>query len=189
MPFVLCDRCCLVEPVHNRCPMAAQLRGPPLSRITSIRGPLPSPLGPSSDVSDIKGVRSVPPCKERSQFKVRYGACGVDASVAEPTFLPSTEQQRAMNAVLAGRNLFLTSCAGTGKSATLRQLRGSLEASHGSKSVAVTDMTGHAATIVGGITLQSLLKSGTLNNFRDLEVMLTDEKVGHMYLAVVRLCV
>ncbi|KAG2450005.1 hypothetical protein HYH02_000109 [Chlamydomonas schloesseri] len=98
----------------------------------------------------------------------------------DPSFLPSAEQARAIATVLSGRNLFLTGCAGTGKSATLLALRAKLAERHKGdydRRVAVVAMTGLAATIVGGITIHSLLKLRRVETFRDLERMVNDKTV------------
>ncbi|PNH02181.1 DNA repair and recombination protein pif1, mitochondrial [Tetrabaena socialis] len=99
-----------------------------------------------------------------------------------PAFTPSPEQQRAINAVLEGRNLFLTGCAGTGKSATFSALRKELVRKYGSKEeferrVAVVAMTGLASTLVGGVTIHSLLKLKCLATFEDLTNMTQNRDV------------
>ncbi|KXZ49200.1 hypothetical protein GPECTOR_22g790 [Gonium pectorale] len=101
---------------------------------------------------------------------------------AEPTFAPSPEQQAAIDAVLQGSNLFLTGCAGTGKSATLMVLRRRMLDMYGSaeeynRRVAVVAMTGLAATIVGGSTIHSLLRMRLLETFGDLQRMTSDDEV------------
>ncbi|KAG2427936.1 hypothetical protein HXX76_011923 [Chlamydomonas incerta] len=96
----------------------------------------------------------------------------------DPSFLPSDEQARAIATVLSGRNLFLTGCAGTGKSATLMSVRLKLaEMYPGGGRVAVVAMTGLAASMVGGITLHSLLKLRLIETFQDLERMVNDPMV------------
>ncbi len=76
---------------------------------------------------------------------------------ADPTFVPNPEQQRAIDLVLSGNNIFLTGCAGTGKSATLREMQHRLwyERYNGDtweygRRVSVVATTGLAAIIVGG---------------------------------------
>ncbi|KAG2495116.1 hypothetical protein HYH03_006726 [Edaphochlamys debaryana] len=101
----------------------------------------------------------------------------------EESLVLSEEQQRAVNTVLRGRNLFLTGCAGTGKSVTLRALQRTLLAKYGNsrdeydRRVAVVAMTGLAATLVGGVTLHSLLKLRTADKTEDLERMAGGKEV------------
>jgi len=70
----------------------------------------------------------------------------------------SPEQQRAVDAAVEGRNLFITGGAGVGKSFLLRYLRQVLE--QRGQHVMVGAPTGTAAFIVGGMTLYSLLGLG-----------------------------
>ncbi len=71
--------------------------------------------------------------------------------------MPNPAQQRAIKLVLRGNNIFLTGCAGTGKSATLREIQARLKDDkyggdtvvYGSR-VAVVATTGLAATIIEG---------------------------------------
>ncbi len=60
----------------------------------------------------------------------------------------------------AGRSIFFTGSAGTGKSFLLRQVISDLKAQHGEASVAVTAPTGVAACNVGGCTLNSFAGIG-----------------------------
>jgi ATP-dependent DNA helicase PIF1 len=67
-----------------------------------------------------------------------------------------TSEQRAVAAdVLAGKNVFLTGAAGTGKSFLFAYLVQQLTAKHGEDTVAVTAPTGIAAINVNGVTIHS----------------------------------
>ena len=63
----------------------------------------------------------------------------------------NTDQQRVIDAVLAGQSLFFTGAAGTGKTAVLNRLVGLLPAT----STAITATTGVAACHIGGTTLHA----------------------------------
>lgn len=67
-------------------------------------------------------------------------------------------QQEAYDAMLSGRNVFLTGGAGSGKSFLLKKFIKEFKELHGNNSVAVTAPTGIAALNVGGITLHRLFK-------------------------------
>ena len=71
----------------------------------------------------------------------------------------NSEQQSALNAMMAGRNVFLTGEAGTGKSTVLREFRRQCN-----RACAVLAPTGVAAINVGGSTIHSffMLKPGLM---------------------------
>ena len=75
----------------------------------------------------------------------------------------SKEQQRVVDLVNAGTNVFFTGSAGTGKSFTLRHLIGVLQNKYDTKTVHVTASTGIAATNIGGTTLHSYASIGLGN--------------------------
>ena len=60
------------------------------------------------------------------------------------------EQNRALGAMLSGRNVFLTGAAGTGKSTLLREFLARCD-----RNCAVLAPTGLAAVNVGGATINS----------------------------------
>ena len=72
----------------------------------------------------------------------------------------NSEQQSALNAMMAGHNDFLTGEAGTGKSTVLREFRRQCN-----RACAVLAPTGVAAINVGGSTIHSffMLKPGLLS--------------------------
>eukprot|EP00929_Paragymnodinium_shiwhaense_P066693 TRINITY_DN33484_c0_g1_i1.p1 TRINITY_DN33484_c0_g1~~TRINITY_DN33484_c0_g1_i1.p1 ORF type:complete len:889 (+),score=242.41 TRINITY_DN33484_c0_g1_i1:171-2837(+) len=86
-----------------------------------------------------------------------------EADVAPLTHIEATsltrEQRAAAERAIAGRNLFITGAAGTGKSFLLRYIVQELSAKHPGK-VAVTAPTGLAAVNVGGQTLHSFAGIG-----------------------------
>lgn len=65
----------------------------------------------------------------------------------------TTDQQKALDAVSSGRNVFITGGAGTGKSYLLRAIVYSLMSA--GKNVVVCAPTGIAATNVGGMTIHT----------------------------------
>lgn len=69
----------------------------------------------------------------------------------------NSEQKRAFDLALAGRNLFITGAAGTGKSFLLKHIIRGLS---NLRSVAVTASTGTAAFLIQGITLHSWFSMG-----------------------------
>jgi ATP-dependent DNA helicase PIF1 len=87
----------------------------------------------------------------------------------------STEQQRVLELMLEGRNVFFTGDAGTGKTHLLRAIVAALRAKHGlqfGRRVAVTATTGIAATHIGGTTLHAALGLRMVSTHRDFRVML-----------------
>ncbi|KLO10923.1 hypothetical protein SCHPADRAFT_808206, partial [Schizopora paradoxa] len=74
----------------------------------------------------------------------------------------SAEQERILDLVKDGRNVFFTGCAGTGKSFLLRKIIEHLRAENTSDPdvVAVTASTGIAACNIGGVTLHSFAGVG-----------------------------
>ena len=67
---------------------------------------------------------------------------------------PDEHQTRVLDAVAAGRNVFFTGCAGTGKSALIRHIVHRF-GKPGSPSLHVTAATGIAACLVGGRTIHA----------------------------------
>ena len=72
----------------------------------------------------------------------------------------TSDQERALQAVQSGRNIFLTGSAGTGKSYVLRHLIAALKRRHGNNAVHVTASTGAAAVLIGGTTLHAFAGIG-----------------------------
>jgi len=72
----------------------------------------------------------------------------------------TSDQERAVDAVKAGHNIFLTGSAGTGKSYVLKHLIAALKRRHGNKAVHVTASTGAAAVLIGGTTLHAFAGIG-----------------------------
>ncbi|GLC66126.1 hypothetical protein PLESTF_000387500 [Pleodorina starrii] len=171
------------SPLLRRC-SAAPHQGTTGPRVGPFR---PTPLAPLQRTPH-HAAPAAAPLQATRQESFSYSSPApshFDMDSSDVPFLPSPEQQRAIDAVLQGRNLFLTGCAGTGKSATLKELRRTLMKKYGSKAkygrrVAVVAMTGLAAVLVGGTTLHSLLKLGKLEQFRDFERMITDERVQEL---------
>ena len=80
----------------------------------------------------------------------------------------NAEQQNALNAMLSGKNCFLTGEAGTGKSTVLREFLRQTD-----KNAVVVAPTGIAAINVSGVTIHSffqfpctILKAGELEGIR-----------------------
>jgi ATP-dependent DNA helicase PIF1 len=70
----------------------------------------------------------------------------------------NTEQANAFDAVIAGKNIFLTGPAGTGKSYVINEIK--KWASSNQKKFAITALTGCAAVLINGKTLHSTLGIG-----------------------------
>ena len=70
----------------------------------------------------------------------------------------NTEQTAAFDAVLSGKNVFITGPAGTGKSFVIDHIRN--WGAHSNRVVTVTALTGCAAVLIGGRTLHSALGIG-----------------------------
>lgn len=68
----------------------------------------------------------------------------------------SPEQQRALDLVLAGKSLFFTGCAGTGKSLLIRHIIRTLP----SDSTYITGTTGLAGCLLGGTTINAFAGIG-----------------------------
>jgi ATP-dependent DNA helicase PIF1 len=84
------------------------------------------------------------------------------------------DQRGVLDRVLAGHNVFFTGSAGTGKTHLLTRIVRALQARHGDafrKVVAVTAMTGIAATHVGGVTLNSALGLQVPAKYADFSTM------------------
>ena len=77
----------------------------------------------------------------------------------------NAEQQRALDLVLEGKNIFVTGVGGTGKSVLLREMRRRLELE--GKVVGIAAPTGLAAEAINGTTIHSVAGFGlpkTVNN-------------------------
>ena len=70
----------------------------------------------------------------------------------------NTEQKQAFESVVAGKNIFLTGPAGTGKSYVINEIKN--WATKNEKKFAITALTGCAAVLIGGRTLHSALGLG-----------------------------
>ena len=70
----------------------------------------------------------------------------------------NAEQQRALDLVLEGKNIFVTGVGGTGKSVLLREMRRRLELE--GKVVGIAAPTGLAAEAIGGTTIHSVAGFG-----------------------------
>lgn len=88
------------------------------------------------------------------------------------------DQQRALELIEAGRNVFLTGGAGTGKSFMLALAIRSLKEKYGAARVVVCAPTGVAAANVGGQTLNSALGIGVPQHRRDFANCITASRVG-----------
>ena len=90
------------------------------------------------------------------------------------------EQREVLRLVLAGRNVFFTGCAGTGKSLLLEHVVLALRARYGGdekafrREVAVTATTGVAACNVGGQTLNSALGVGVPTVYRHFDRVMSE---------------
>lgn len=87
----------------------------------------------------------------------------------------NTLQQKAYDAALNGKNLFITGIAGSGKSECVKCIKIALEKQY--KYTAVTSLTGVSANLINGVTLHSFLgiQLGT-GSFKKLYKMITENK-------------
>ena len=86
-----------------------------------------------------------------------------NTSEMHDTFEVTSEQERITTACLAGRNVFFTGGAGTGKSTLLLQIVEKLIAKYGRTAVFVTATTGLAACAIGGTTVHQFAGEKYLN--------------------------
>ena len=102
----------------------------------------------------------------------------------------SDKQQEAYETMIAGKNVFITGCAGTGKSRVIKKFCKEYEFR---KNIAITSTTGVSAILLGGTTLHSYLGIGLgtdtaagllmrikknvtfAKRWRDLDVLIIDE--------------
>jgi ATP-dependent DNA helicase PIF1 len=74
------------------------------------------------------------------------------------------QQKLAQELVLAGKSVFLTGAAGTGKSFLLKHLIGLLQEKYGGEQVGITSTTGTGAIIIRGNTVHSYLGIGVIGH-------------------------
>lgn len=94
-------------------------------------------------------------------------------------------QQKAYEAVINRKNVFITGFSGVGKSFVLQKLKRDLEIKYG-KNTAITSLTGISANIIGGVTLHSYLGIllGT-GSYKKLYKLVTEnKKVYHRWRSV-----
>ena len=85
-------------------------------------------------------------------------------------------QSQVLNILKMGENVFLTGCAGSGKTFVLNQYIKYLKAKH--IPVAITASTGIAATHLGGTTIHSWSGIGIKDKFSEIDIkkLLKDRK-------------
>ncbi|RNF15763.1 PIF1 helicase-like protein [Trypanosoma conorhini] len=112
-----------------------------------------------------RGGSAVPAAASATQSEVAPGQMVPSPrNGARETLTPSagvswtTEQKRAIQLVRAGRSVFLTGSAGTGKTAWLLHLL--QDVLSGSEGVVATATTGIAARIIGGVTIYAFAGIG-----------------------------
>ena len=98
---------------------------------------------------------------EKSLVEVRPKFDLFEEKIAELASLLNEEQKRVFYLAVRDRvNLFFTGAAGTGKSFLLKKIITALRLLYGEKKVAVTALTGIAATNINGTTLHSFAGIG-----------------------------
>lgn len=102
------------------------------------------------------------------QYILAIVAMSLESTLEEPL---SSEQQRVLDTVLQGKNVFLTGSAGTGKSFLLRRCIHTLKRRNGSNRVAVVAPTGVAAAQINGSTLHSFFGLGIVRRVSDFQRM------------------
>jgi len=155
-------------------PPAKRAKGTPFPPATSFRGqPIREHLLPRG-----RGYKSGTTAGSERRERNGAGAdLGPSSEVQEPEPELSEEQARVLQWVKEGRNVFFSGAAGTGKTFLLnaivkwllREHRGSEEA------VAVTAMTGVAASYLGGTTLHTALGLGVPRTWGKLRWTMLDK--------------
>ena len=84
------------------------------------------------------------------------------------------KQKEALNILKAGRNVYLTGAAGSGKTHVLNEYIAYLK--HRGVSVGVTASTGIAATHIGGVTIHSWSGIGIRDTLSDAEIEALEQK-------------
>ncbi|CAG8752497.1 34006_t:CDS:2, partial [Racocetra persica] len=74
------------------------------------------------------------------------------------------QQKSAQELVLAGKSVFLTGAAGTGKSFLLKHLIRLLQEKYSGEQIGITSTTGTGAIIIGGNTIHSYLGIGVIGH-------------------------
>jgi len=88
--------------------------------------------------------------------------------------IASMTQEEALNILKAGRNVYLTGAAGSGKTYVLNKYRDYLK--ERGVITAVTASTGIAATHLGGMTIHSWSGIGIKDNLSDFDIELLTQK-------------
>lgn len=108
----------------------------------------------------------------------------------------SEDQQRVLDLVSQGHNVFFTGNAGSGKSFLLERIVKHFRQKYGSpdefrKRVAVTATTGVAATHIGGLTLNAALGLGIVNKYADFNTMKSPHaarRISDMHVLIIDEC-
>ncbi|KKK98828.1 hypothetical protein LCGC14_2638820, partial [marine sediment metagenome] len=96
----------------------------------------------------------------------------------KPNITLSEGQQEALNAALAGHNIFITGPGGTGKSELLFQI---IDALSDMKHVATTASTGIAAIRIGGATIHAWLGTQIKKNKAEVSKVLSQRRVKNVH--------
>lgn len=116
---------------------------------------------------------------KRARVDAAVAAGGTEAANAAPveagrSVVPLEEealderQARAVQLILAGKNVLLSGCGGTGKSVVIRAAKRALREAHPPRPCVITALTGCAALNVGGQTLHSFFGCGLPHTVGDL---------------------
>ena len=102
----------------------------------------------------------------------------VTVDVEPPTATLDPRQQAVMNACLAGKNVFITGVAGTGKSYTVNAIVARLKRRYiYDGSVVVTAPTGVASLLIGGSTLHAVAGAGIPRIVKDFQKVYSKKKL------------
>ncbi|CAG8527013.1 12631_t:CDS:2 [Racocetra persica] len=86
------------------------------------------------------------------------------ATINNPFKELNKQQKSAQELVLAGKSIFLTGAAGTGKSFLLKHLIRLLQEKYSGEQIGITSTTGTGAIIIGGNTIHSYLGIGVIGH-------------------------
>ncbi|XP_025952552.2 ATP-dependent DNA helicase PIF1 [Dromaius novaehollandiae] len=145
----------------SNCPPAALRPFLRLLRLKLAAGPRGAPRGPRLLARPPPAFAAISPLQQRDlpgggEARGRRPAQATGVA-RRPQARLSAEQDAVLSAVLSGKSVFFTGCAGTGKSYLLKRIVGSLPP----QSTYATASTGVAACHVGGTTLHAFAGIGS----------------------------
>ena len=89
----------------------------------------------------------------------------------------SKEQRKAIDLAKAGKSIFVTGAAGSGKSYVLKAIAAHCLRHHGDKLVAITALSGVASRNIGGQTLARFGGLGVFRNVADMGIEAVSKRI------------